>query len=163
MRKSERISAFVETLESSTGAQYHPCYAGFFECFNKGEYYEAHDVLEHLWLRCRDADRCFHQGLIQIAGAFVHLKKQHERPCHPTDGRRLRPAFRLFLLAEKNLTPFAPIHLGLDVQGVLKMCCEWRCLIEREAFQINPWIPGGGPVLWPGGLFPLRKRQDFAG
>lgn len=163
MQKSERISAFVQTLESSRGGRYHPCYAGFFECFNKGEYYEAHDVLEHLWLECRDADRSFYQGLIQIAGAFVHLKKQRGRPCHPTDGRRLRPGFRLFLLAEKNLTPFAPIHLGLDVEAVLAMCSEWRGLIEREDFQINPWSPDSGPVLLPEGLFRSGESQDFAG
>jgi hypothetical protein len=31
-------------------------------------------VLEQLWLECRDENRLYFKGLIQIAGAFVHLK-----------------------------------------------------------------------------------------
>ena len=147
MSKRDQVAAFVETLESSVGGRYHPCYVGYFECFNAGNYYEAHDVLEQLWLKCRDADRHFYQGLIQLAGAFVHLKKQRERPWHPTDGRRLRPAVRLFLLSEKNLTPYAPLHLGLDVEAPLRLCRDWRELIEQSGFEINPWSPGEGPFL----------------
>jgi hypothetical protein len=147
MSKRDRVAAFVETLESSFGGRYHPCYAGYFECFNAGDYYEAHDVLEQLWLKCRDADRPFYQGLIQLAGAFVHLKKQRERPWHPTDGKRLRPAARLFLLAEKKLTPYEPFQLGLDVEAALRLCLDWREKIERSGFEINPWSPGEGPFL----------------
>ena len=34
-----------------------PCYQGYFRCcFNEGRYYEAHDVLEHLWLGGGRAD-----------------------------------------------------------------------------------------------------------
>jgi len=147
MSKRDRIAVFVETLESSLGGQYHPCYVGYFECFNVGDYYEAHDVLEQLWLQCRDADRLFYQALIQLAGAFVHLKKQRERPWHPTDGLRLRPAVRLFLLAEKNLTPYGPFHLALDIEPTLRLCRELRGQIERSGFEINPWSPGEGPFL----------------
>lgn len=147
MNKRDRIAAYVETLEPPVCSSHHPCYAGYFECFNAGDYYEAHDVLEQLWLECRDGNRLFHQGLIQLAGAFVHLKKQHERPGHPTDGRRLRPAARLFLLAEKNLRPYAPIHLDLDVEAVLGMCRDLVARIESGHFEINPWGPGDGPIL----------------
>lgn len=147
MRKSERVSRFVESLTSTRCGSRHPCYTGFFECFNTGAYYEAHDVLEHLWLDCRDSNRVFYQGLIQKAGAFVHLKKQRERPEHRVDGQRLRPAYRLLLLCEKNLSGFAPQHLGLDVDAVLAMCRDWRCRIESSDFQVNPWHPGVGPFL----------------
>jgi hypothetical protein len=163
MSKHERISKFVETLESSACESYHPCYAGYFECFNAGAYYEAHDVLEHLWLECTDSSRLFHQGLIQIAGAFVHLKKQHERPWHPTDGRRLGPAVRLLLLAKKNLAPFAPIHLGLDVRETLILCGEWQERIEQSGFAINPWRPGKQPFLSPAGLSFPRQGEDLLG
>ena len=43
------------------------------------------------------------------------------RPDHPKDGRRLAPAARLFALAEHNLAPFGPYHLGLDVAAVLAL------------------------------------------
>lgn len=149
MDKHGRVAAFLETLESRSACDFHPCYAGYFECFNAGDYYEAHDVLEHLWLDCRDGDRSFYQGLIQIAGAFVHLKKQHARPWHPTDGRRLAPAARLFRLGERRLMEFAPRHLGIDVDCVLGLCREWRGAVEKMEPCVNPWSPGTAPRLEP--------------
>jgi hypothetical protein len=147
MSKHERISAFVESLESSHSGGLHPCYAGYFECFNRGDYYEAHDVLEHLWLACRDENHLYFKGLIQVAGAFVHLKKQHARPWHPTDGRRLHPAARLLALGIKNITPFGPVHMNLDIEAVCALCEGWREKILASDFRINPWQPALGPRL----------------
>jgi hypothetical protein len=147
MPKHERVSTLLESLEVPPEGAYHPCYAGFFECFNREDYYEAHDVLESLWLQCRDKNHFYYRGLIQIAGAFVHLKKQHARPNHPTDGRRLHPASRLLALGIKNISPFAPFHMGLQVVDVSDLCTEWRHKIEASEFRINPWSPGAGPRL----------------
>ena len=62
-------------------------YLGFFECFNRQICYEA--VLEPLWLEQRGRpEAALYKGLIQLAGAFVHLQK-----------RRLPPAAALFRLA----------------------------------------------------------------
>src|SRR2546423_12627744 len=98
MKKVERIATFAAQFARDDRAL-DPRYIGFFECFNSQRYYEAHDVLENLWLERRDENYAFFKGLIQIAGAFVHLQKQFLRPTHPKDGRRLRPAARLFKLA----------------------------------------------------------------
>ena len=76
-----------------------------------------------------------------FAGAFVHLKKQSARPWHPTDGRRMRPAVRLFALATKNLSPYAPQHMGLDVSGVLGLAADHVSRIEASGFSKNPWHP----------------------
>ena len=97
MLKHDRILALVKGLETPRGID--PRYAGYFVCFNRGDYYEAHDVLEDLWLEEHGPDRSYYQGLIQLAGALVHLRKQAERPWHPKDGARLRPAERLLRLA----------------------------------------------------------------
>lgn len=145
MKKHEKVAAFVESLSTPEASAFHPCYAGFFECFNAENYYEAHDVLEHLWLDCEDANHLFYKGLIQIAGAFVHLKKQNARPDHPKDSRRMHPAVRLFVLGEKNIAPFAPFHMGLNVNFVLAMCAEWRLRITNTNYSINPWHPNSGP------------------
>ena len=145
MDKHSRISKFLESLASNGSGGFHPCYEGYFECFNAGDYYEAHDVLEHLWLECRDGNHLYFKGLIQIAGAFVHLKKQHARPEHPTDGRRLHPAVRLFALGIGNISPFAPLHMGLDVEAFCAMCHDWRMQIERSGFKTNPWSPDNKP------------------
>jgi hypothetical protein len=149
MSKHHRVAAFVESLASAAHPSLHPCYAGYFECFNAREYYEAHDVLEHLWLDCTDSNRPFYQGLIQIAGAYVHLKKQHARPHHPVDGRRLPPADRLFALGMANIAPFRPVHLSLDVDAVLSLCAEWRQRLAASSFRENPWSPANAPTIHP--------------
>jgi len=145
MSKHARVVAFVQTLDTPLAGGHHPCYTGYFTCFNAGDYYEAHDVLEHLWLECSDSNHHFYKGLIQIAGAFVHLKKQHARPWHPTDGRRMQPAVRLFALGMGNISPYGPVHMDLDVASLCAMCRTWQSLIEQSAFTKNPWSPGSGP------------------
>jgi hypothetical protein len=145
MKKGQKIQALVESL--STESTHDPCYEGYFICFNEQKYYEAHDVLEHLWLQERGPAHQFFKGLIQLAGAFVHLQKQYKRPEHPTDGRRLRPAWRLFKLAQTNLEPFLPSFLDLDVRSVVEVCSKNMLAIEKAEFKSNPWSPVAAPTL----------------
>ncbi len=145
MKKSDRISAHVESLGIESDSGLDPHYAGFFTCFNRAEYYEAHDVLEQLWLRTKGADHAFFKGLIQIAGAFVHLQKQFLRPEHPKDGRRLRPAARLFEMGMRNIAPFAPLHHRLDVNALLLLCENHVAALIAGHFTRNPWSPESAP------------------
>jgi hypothetical protein len=147
MKKFDRMEAFVTSLGAASPGGLHPCYAGYFTCFNAGQYYEAHDVLEHLWLRCGDANALYYKGLIQIAGAFVHLRKQHLRPWHAKDGRRLAPASRLFDLGASNIEPFGPRHMALDVAALAALCRAHAEAIRRSDFQLNPWTPENPPQL----------------
>jgi len=125
----------------------HPCYIGFFQCWNEQRYYEAHDVLEHLWLQTKSEDADFFKGLIQAAGGFVHLQKQHARPTHPKDGRRMYPAVRLFRLAEKNLAPFAPVRHRLDIENFLQLLRQQVDAILASDHRENPWSPETAPRL----------------
>jgi hypothetical protein len=145
MKKGEKVQAFVESL--GAGLTHHPCYEGYFICFNEQKYYEAHDVLEQLWLKEQGPAHQFFKGLIQLAGAFVHLQKQYRRPEHSTDGRRLRPAWRLFKLAQTNLEPFLPTFLDFDVRSALELCEKNRTAIEAAEFESNPWSPVAAPML----------------
>jgi hypothetical protein len=61
--KHHRVAAFVDSLSKTSESSHHPCYSGYFTCFNVGDYYEAHDVLEHLWLECSDDNHNFYKGL----------------------------------------------------------------------------------------------------
>src|SRR3954462_7435833 len=119
MNKRERISQWVADVTGEdvdprqAEVEKHPYYRAFFRCWNELRYYEAHDVLEQLWLNTNSSDADFFKGLIQAAGAFVHLQKRFEHPLHAKHSKRLSPAARLFRLAEKNLANFAPVHHGL--------------------------------------------------
>jgi len=153
MSKGERISQLVSQLRGAGGSgkttrvSDHPYYRAFFQCWNEQRYYEAHDVLEQVWLSTETSDDDFFKGLIQAAGAFVHLQKNFEQPAHPKHGRRLRPAVRLFLLAEKNLGPYAPSRHAFDVAGFLTLLRVHREKIVESDFQVNPWSPETAPKL----------------
>ncbi len=147
MKKSDRISALVGQLPAEPASALDPHYTGYFTCFNAGQYYEAHDVLEHLWLRCPDANALFYKGLIQIAGAFVHLQKHHLHPGHPKHTTRLRPASRLLQLGAKNLAPFAPRHLQLDVAALCRHSTQLAAEIIATDYTRNPWQPEHPPQL----------------
>lgn len=151
MDKGQRISRLLEELSGQTAettpddVAAHPCYLGFFRCWNEQRYYEAHDVLEHLWLQTKTEDANYFKGLIQAAGGFVHLQKQYQRPEHPKDGRRLYPAVRLFRLAEKNLTPYVPMRHRFNVEAFLHLIRQQIDAILASDYRANPWLPQAAP------------------
>ena len=100
---------------------------GYFECFNQQLFYEAHDVLEELWLPERGKPHdLFYKGLIQLAGAFVHLQKE-----------RLGPSAALFRLARTNIAKFPAHYEHLDTRKVLHLIEDWLGELE----QPNPENP----------------------
>ena len=144
MKKAEKIEEMLRGLGAGGESGLDPRYEGYFTCFNSQRYYEAHDVLEDLWLGTRDENHAFYKGLIQFAGAFVHLQKQFQRPHHPKDRDRGRPAVRLFQLAARNLGPYRPVHLRLDVERVWTLSTTLAEKIKEAGYE-NPWSPEEAP------------------
>ena len=149
MNKRERISDFLRSLEpASPEAPSQDYYAAFFQLWNAQKYYEAHDVLEQLWLVEKNAELArFYQALIQAAGAFVHLQKNFEQPSHAKHGRRLRPATRLFSLALRNLEDLPDEYHALDLVQFRKLLLRYRDAIIAVDFKNNPWSPETAPRL----------------
>jgi len=124
----EHDAAITAIVERFRGREFEAQYFAFFECFNQGLYFEAHDVLEEIWLpRRAEPNGLFYKGMIQLAGAFVHLQKG-----------RLRPADALFDLARANLERYRPLHDRLDVNSVLELIGSWRRKLQEGDFEINP-------------------------
>jgi hypothetical protein len=150
MTKGERISRLVQTLEgkgdSRTIAQ-NGFYRAYFRLWNEQDYYQAHDVLEHIWLETTSDDARYFKGLIQAAGAFVHLQKQFEHPTHPKHGRRLQPAVRLFRLAIHNLSPFGPVRHAFEVGKFREILEKYVEAILKSDYRRNPWSPETAPRL----------------
>ena len=134
-KKSAKIAALIEQCQ---GKDLPAHYLGYFECFNRQLFYEAHDVLEELWLKegKAGANYGFYKGLIQFAGAFVHLQKN-----------RLRPAAALFDLSRSYLEKFPNPHERLDVARMLLLAKEWVTRLEETSFSINPLMDLAPPVL----------------
>jgi uncharacterized protein len=136
-QKAGRIQELVAGLEDR---ELSPYYLGYFACFNRQQYFEAHEVLETVWLPQREgANGAFYKGLIQLAGGFVHLQKG-----------RPGPAQALFKLAQSNLSKYRPTHEQLDVEAVLALIEEWR---RRGA--AGEWVGG-----WPEGDKPRLRLQE---
>ena len=133
-KKSAKVAALIAAC---AGRDLDAHYLAYFECFNRGLYYEAHDVLEPLWLQGRAGpNHGFYKGLIQLTAAFVHLQKN-----------RLRPSAALFNLAQENLRKYPATHERLDVQATLELIRAWRGQLEAAEFQVNPLNPGSAPKL----------------
>ena len=138
-KKSAKIAALIESCQ---GRPHDPHYLGYFECFNRGLFYESHDVLEELWLADRHGPNGgFYKGLIQLAGAFVHLTK------HTAQRPRLRPAAALFKLAHANLRLYPATHELLEVAAVLVLIDDWLARLEAGRFAVNPLTADNAPKL----------------
>ena len=126
-------------IESFRGQELDAHYLGYFDCFNRQLFYEAHDVLEDLWLPDRKGmDGDFYKGLIQLAGAFVHLQKS-----------RLRPSAALFKLAQANLEKYPRVHQRLELTVVLALIADWLQRLELGEFAVNPLTAQTAPEMKP--------------
>jgi hypothetical protein len=45
--------------------------------YDAGEFFEAHEAWESVWLESLEPDKMFLQGLIQVAAAFHHLQRNN--------------------------------------------------------------------------------------
>jgi hypothetical protein len=132
--KSVRIAGIIESLQ---GHDLDARYLGFFQCFNRQLYFEAHEVLEDLWLPDRRGPNGdFYKGLIQLAGAFVHLQKN-----------RLRPSAALFRLAQANFEKYPARHERLNLAAVQILIGGWLIQLEKGTFCINPLTAHNVPQL----------------
>jgi predicted metal-dependent hydrolase len=118
-RRNEKITALIRSLE---GRDLDALYLAFFECFNRQLFFEAHEVLEDLWLAQRgQSNDLFYKGLIQLAGAFVHIQK-----------KRRQPALALFKLAQANLGKYDGVHESLRLDEVQDLIRSWMKGLENE-------------------------------
>ena len=134
--KSGKVAERVAHLQ---GCALDPRYLGFFECFNQGYFYEAHDVLEDLWLECRKGEKdLFYKALIQLAGAFVHLQKD-----------RIRPSGRLFRLSRGYLCSYPETFESLDLGRVIGIIDDWLARLSVVPPGTNPLEGFPSPKIYP--------------
>ena len=78
------------------------------DLFNAGEYEEAHEAFEELWLATQGPDSDFYKGLVQAAIALHHFQLGN-----------LEGAMKLHAGHRRYLATYLPSHLGLDVAAFL--------------------------------------------
>ncbi|GEM_PF-6432850 len=98
--------------------EYHPKYLEYFVHYRNEDFMACHEELEKLW---HEDKNNFYKGLIQIATAFFKLEEGNGRG-----------GYKLFSMAKKNLEPYEPEHLGLDVSAVLASLNKYIVELEGE-------------------------------
>ncbi len=94
------------------------------EHFNRGEYFDSHEVWEELWIDETGEDRRFYQGLIQAAVALYHLENGNA-----VGSRKLVDSSASYLQG------YRPRHHGLDVDrflGGVRRCFEHNLAARSE-------------------------------
>jgi uncharacterized protein len=81
-----------------------PRYLAGIVLFNRGDFFEAHEVWESLWMETHGPEKPFVQGLIQAAVGL----------CHFCNGN-VRGAVKLYRSSFGYLDRFAPIFWDLDL------------------------------------------------
>lgn len=91
----------------------------FAERWNRGEFWECHEVLEEPW---RDGGSEFYHGLILLASGFVHLQRDNPHGI----AAQLEKALQA-------LDPFRPHYLGIELDALLETAEQARrAVVERR-------------------------------
>ncbi|MBP7147299.1 MAG: DUF309 domain-containing protein [Acidobacteria bacterium] len=90
------------------------------ELFNRGEFFECHEVLELAWRAEPGPDRTLYQGVIQAAVAMFHVRRGRWQPAQIML-RRALPRLRLF----------EPAWRGVDVRRLVSELERCSASLER--------------------------------
>ncbi|MEY3299743.1 MAG: hypothetical protein RLZZ597_3003 [Cyanobacteriota bacterium] len=90
------------------------------DLFNRGAYYDCHDVLEALWMEANPTDKPFYQGMLQIAVGLYHLANGNWRGA-------------TILLGEgvNRLRPFEPSYYGVAVADLVDNGWAWLMALQQ--------------------------------
>jgi uncharacterized protein len=105
------------------------------ELFNRGEFYEAHEIWEDAWTDAQMDDRHLLQGLIQVAAGFFKLQTGM-----PTG------TLKLLEKAEGHLRAVPPDCHGLNLETLLAAVVSWRATAKR---MVEEWRTDFDAALLP--------------
>lgn len=92
------------------------------EQLHRGEFFAAHETWEEVWRSTTPEPKTLFQGLIQVAAALHQLHNLH---------RQTGPRGTL-AKARRNLQPYAPATLGLDIEQLLHAIDAWLAWLEQR-------------------------------
>ena len=101
------------------------------ELFNSGEWYEAHEALEHEWHAERGEDRRLYQGILQIGVGLHHARSDNHRG-----------AVLLLTDGIEKVSRFTPSHRGLDTARLVReaqTCLDQVITLGPENLNYFDW------------------------
>jgi uncharacterized protein len=104
--------------------------------FNAGDYFDAHEELEHAWMQEPTPAKELYRGILQIAVAYLQITR------HNYNG-----AIKMFLRSRQWLDPLPDISKGVDVETLRNDAAEVRAKLEAlgperiAEFEVNTLKP----------------------
>lgn len=107
------------------------------DLFNAGEYEDAHEEFEMLWLSTQGPDSDFYKGLVQAAIALHHFQRGN-----------LEGAAKLYTSHRRYLAAYLPAHRRIDIRALLEeMQAILRPIVRRGSGAVprfdaerRPWL-----------------------
>ncbi len=109
---------------------YDPRYLAGIILFNQGDFFEAHEVWEEVWVDTAGPEKQFFQGLIQAAVGL----------CHFCNGN-VRGALKLYHSCNDYLSKYPSPHFGLDLdlfRQQMEVCFAELLASENPDRSIEP-------------------------
>lgn len=102
-------------------------------CFDRKEFFAAHEHWESVWLKCEEPQKLFLQALIQVASAFHHHQRGNPRGSASLLNRALQ-----------KLNTFPAHFEQIDIAELRATIARWLQDLETDpsrAFISYPQIP----------------------
>lgn len=100
------------------------------QLISKGEYYEAHEILELAWLNSVGAEAYLIRSLLQVSVIYLHIQRGN-----------LRGAKKMLLRVKEWLNPLRSKCQGIDVEVLRGNLDELKGIIDKTGLE------GGGDRL----------------
>lgn len=111
------------------------------DLFNRGEYFECHEVIEHAWNEEKTPVRIMFQGILQICVA-----------CHHIQNKNWRGAMKVLDRGLPKTRRFAPNCMGLNLaklladaeairQELLRLGPDWQGEFDTHLFPTIQFMP----------------------
>jgi predicted metal-dependent hydrolase len=95
------------------------------DLIRRGDYFEAHEVLEDVWRAAEPQERDFYQGLVHVAVAWYQAGRGNRVGCE----RQLEKAAR-------RLGPYAPEHEGVDLASLLDQVAANQAVVAGGSLEL---------------------------
>jgi hypothetical protein len=122
VREGEAETAATMSLDWSQGSLREGM-----RCFERGDFFEAHEHWEEVWLAAQEPEKTFLQALIQVAASFYHLQRGN------TVG-----AVSLLRGALGRLDLYPESFAGIAVASLRMLVPAWIEAIEGAAHGLAP-------------------------
>jgi hypothetical protein len=111
--------------------------------FNRGQYFDCHEVLEDAWNEEPEPIRLLYQGILQISVACYHIQNKN-----------WRGAMKVLERGLPKIRRFAPDCMGLDLDKLLADVD----LLRRELIRLGPdWTGQFDPTVFPTIILEQRR------